>query len=163
MGVPWERRGKRLDECIEIVRGLASGEYFEFHGEFYDVPSIKLCPAPTEPVPILVGGHSEPAFERAARLGDGWMHGGGGQASDFESAIARIQELRREYGREKEPFELHVISMDAYTPDGVRKLEDMGVTDAIVGFRNAYEPDTLTLDQKIDAMRGFADKVIAKV
>ena len=45
----------------------------------------------------------------------------------------------------------------------MRRLEDLGVTDAIVGFRNAYEKDTMTLEQKTDALRGFADQVIAKV
>jgi hypothetical protein len=53
--------------------------------------------------------------------------------------------------------------MDAYTVDGIRRLEDKGVTDAIVGFRNAYETDTTTLQQKLDALRGYADRVIAKV
>ena len=56
-----------------------------------------------------------------------------------------------------------MISFDAYTPDGVRRLEERGVTDAIVGFRNAYERDTQTLEQKLDALRRFADQVIAKV
>jgi hypothetical protein len=55
-----------------------------------------------------------------------------------------------------------VISMDAYTLDGIKKLEDRGITDCIVGFRNAYEPDTQTLQQKLDAIQGFADSVIAK-
>jgi hypothetical protein len=53
--------------------------------------------------------------------------------------------------------------MDAFTLDGVRRLEDLGVTDAIVGFRNAYEKDTQTLDQKLAALRGFANAVIAKL
>ena len=53
--------------------------------------------------------------------------------------------------------------MDAYTLDGVKRLEDQGVTDAIVGFRNAYEPDTTPLQDKIDALKGFADSVISKV
>jgi probable F420-dependent oxidoreductase len=163
LGIPWERRGKRLDEQIEIIRGLETGEYFGYHGEIFDFDPVKLCPVPTKRIPILIGGHSEPAFKRAARLGDGWMHGGGGQASDFEAAIARIQELRKEYGREQEPFEIHVISLDAYTPDGIKRLEDLGVTDAIIGFRNAYEPDTMPLQQKIDALKGFADAVISKV
>jgi len=162
LGVPWEGRGKRLDECIAIVRGLATGEFFEFHGEHFDIEPIKLCPAPSRAIPILIGGHAEPALRRAARIGDGWMHAGGGKAQDFESAIERIQELRREYGREREPFEIHVISMDAYTPDGVKRLEDKGVTDVIVGFRNAYERDTTPLQQKVDALRGYADSVIAK-
>src|ERR1700749_4512668 len=40
MGVPWERRGKRMDECMDILRGLTSGDFFEFHGEFYDFDAI---------------------------------------------------------------------------------------------------------------------------
>ncbi len=163
LDVPWEKRGKRLDECIEILRGLQTGEFFEFHGEHYDIESIKLCPAPTKPIPILIGGHADLALKRAARVGDGWMHAGGGQATDFDAAIDRIQELRKEYGRDKEPFEIHVISMDAYTPDGIKRLEDKGVTDCIVGFRNAYQPDTTPLQKKIDALKGYADNVISKV
>ena len=76
--------------------------------------------------------------------------------------LARLRELRREYGREAEPFEIHVISLDGYTLDGVRRLEDSGVTDAIVGFRNSYEKDTQALSQKIEALRRFGDAVIAK-
>ncbi len=163
MNVPWEKRGKRLDEAIEIIRGLSTGEYFEYHGEIFDLEPIKLCPAPTQPIPFLIGGHAEAAFQRAARLGDGWMHGGGGEASDLDGAIVRIQQLRREHGTDKKPFEIHAISLEAYIVDGVKRLAEKGVTDVIIGFRNAYEPDTMPLQQKIDALRGFADRVIAKV
>jgi len=45
----------------------------------------------------------------------------------------------------------------------VRRLEDKGVTDVIVGFRNAYEKDTMPLQHKIDALRGYADRIIAKL
>jgi probable F420-dependent oxidoreductase len=163
-GVPWERRGKRMDEAVEIVRGLTRGGYFQYHGEIYDIPSIKLCPTPTEPLPILLGGHSEPALRRAARLGDGWMHAGGDPA-ELTKLLDRLSALRAEYGRDHEPFEIHVISLDAYTPDGVRRLEDQGVTDVIIGFRNTYanEQDTQTLEQKIEALRGYANNVIAKI
>jgi probable F420-dependent oxidoreductase len=162
-GAEWKGRGKRMDEMIEIIRGLSTGDYYEHHGKYYDIPSIKLCPVPSRPVPILIGGHSDAALRRAAHLGDGWMHGGGGQASDLDGALDRLATLRREAGRESEPFEIHVISLDAYTVDGVRKLEDRGVTDCIVGFRNAYEADSMPLQQKLDAIAAFADNVIAKV
>jgi alkanesulfonate monooxygenase SsuD/methylene tetrahydromethanopterin reductase-like flavin-dependent oxidoreductase (luciferase family) len=138
------------------------GEFFEFHGRHYDLEPIKLCPIPTQPIPILIGGHADAALRRAARIADGWMHAGGGEAQDLDAALRRLTELRREHGREREPFEIHVISLDAYTPDGARRLEEKGVTDAIVGFRNAYEQDVQTLDQKIDALRAYADRVIAK-
>ncbi|MHC4491846.1 MAG: LLM class flavin-dependent oxidoreductase, partial [Planctomycetota bacterium] len=162
-GTDWKSRGKRTDEMIEIVRGLTatSGDFFEFHGRYYELESIQICPVPTQPIPILIGGHAEPALRRAARLGDGWMHAGG-DADELARLLGRLAELRRECGRDREPFEVHVISLDGYTLDGVRRLEDLGVTDAIVGFRNAYEKDTMTLEQKIAALEGFADRVIAK-
>jgi probable F420-dependent oxidoreductase len=161
-GQDWKSRGKRMDEMIEIIRGLTRGDFFEYQGEHHQFQSIKICPVPSEPLPILVGGHAEPALRRAARLGDGWMHAGGDQ-QDLERLIRRLGELRKEYGRDRDPFEIHVISLDGFSVDGARRLEDLGVTDAIVGFRNAYEEDTLTLDQKRAALRMFAENVIAKV
>jgi probable F420-dependent oxidoreductase len=161
-GTDWKTRGRRTDEMIEIIRGLATGRFFSYRGEHYQVPSIKLCPAPSAPIPILIGGHSEAALRRAARLGDGWMHAGGGQAQDLDGALRRLAELRREYGREKRPFEVHVISLDAYTRDGVRRLEERGVSDVIVGFRNVYAGGDQPLQQKLDALRAYADNVIAK-
>lgn len=158
-GTQWKQRGKRFDEQIEILRGLSTGEYFEYHGEFYDIPAIKLCPVPDE-LPILLGGHADPALRRAARLCDGWMHGGG--KDDLDSLLAKLRGYLKQEGRQNDPFQIHVISLDAYTVDGVKRLEDKGITDCIVGFRNAYEDDTTTLQQKLDALRGYADRVISK-
>ena len=162
--VPWERRGRRMDECIEIIRGLTTDGWFEYHGEIFDVPAVKMTPVPERPVPILIGGHADAALKRAARLGDGWMHGGG-DPENLPGLLARLDELRREYGRHDSPFEVHVISMEAYAPDGVRRLEDQGVTDVIVGFRWPYSvgPDTETLQSKLDSLRRYADDVITKV
>jgi probable F420-dependent oxidoreductase len=161
-GVAWERRGERMDEMIAILRGLQTGEYFAFRGKHFQFDRIKLCPVPSRPIPLLVGGHADAALRRAARVGDGWMHAGG-EAGELARLLARLAELRREVGTERRPFEIHAISLDAFTLDGVRRLEDLGVTDAIVGFRNAYEKDTMTLQQKLDALRAFSDRVIAKV
>ncbi len=163
-GVPWARRGKRMDEMITVMRGLIAGGFFEFHGEIFDVPSIKMCPTPRRPVPILIGGHHEAALKRAAVDGDGWLHGGGDPA-DLPGLLERLAALRKEHGTEDKPFEVHVISLDAYTPDGVRKLEELGVTDVIVGFRWPYgvEQDTESLQTKIDNLRRFADSVITQV
>jgi probable F420-dependent oxidoreductase len=174
-GTEWKTRGARMDEMIAILRGLtapaegagggdgwAPGRFFSFVGKHYEVPRIKLCPVPVKPMPILVGGHADPALRRAARLADGWMHAGG-ERGELARLLARLDALRREAGREREPFEVHVISLDGYTPDGVRRLEDLGVSDVIVGFRNSYAPDTQTLEQKLDALRRFAEQVIARV
>ena len=165
MDVPFARRGKRMDECIEIVKGLTTGEYFEFHGEFYDIPKTKMSPAPTRPIPILIGGHAEVALRRAAR-NDGWMHGGGdlGEPEALDRYIRRLNELREEEGRTG-PFEIHAMSLDAYKPDGIKRLEDRGVTDIMVGFRIPYivGPDTEPLENKIRAIEKYGEKVISKL
>jgi alkanesulfonate monooxygenase SsuD/methylene tetrahydromethanopterin reductase-like flavin-dependent oxidoreductase (luciferase family) len=163
IGVDWASRGQRMDESIAILRGLAAGGYFEYQGKSFTLPPVKIAPVPTEPIPVLIGGHSDAALRRAARLGDGWMHGGGDPA-DLPRLLARLAELRRQDSVGSRPFEIHVISADAYTVDGVRRLEEQGVTDVIVGFRWPYEtgPDTEPLSSKLDNLRRFADAVIAK-
>jgi probable F420-dependent oxidoreductase len=162
-GVPWERRGKRMDEAIDVIRGLTGGGFVEYHGEIFDIPSLKMSPVPSRPIPILIGGHADAALRRAARVGDGWMHGGGDPA-DLPRLLERVRVLRQEYGRDHLPFEVHAISLDAYTLDGVRRLADEGVTDVIVGFRWPYAvgPDTEPLQVKLDNLRRYADDVIAK-
>ena len=92
--LPWEGRGRRFDECIEIVRGFAAGGYFEYHGEFYDFPAVKMEPVPTQPIPVLIGGHNDVQLRRAARLGDGWM-GAGGMLDDLIPMIDRMNDLPR--------------------------------------------------------------------
>jgi probable F420-dependent oxidoreductase len=166
LGVDWASRGRRMDESIAILRGLATGRYFEHHGRCFDLPPVQIAPVPAEPIPVLIGGHSDAALRRAARLGDGWMHGGG-DPGDLPRLLGRLGDFRRECGAAdgERPFEVHVISADAYSVDGVRRLEEQGVTDVIIGFRWPYTvgPDAEPLGQKIDSLRRFADDVIAKM
>jgi alkanesulfonate monooxygenase SsuD/methylene tetrahydromethanopterin reductase-like flavin-dependent oxidoreductase (luciferase family) len=163
LGIPWAGRGRRMDEEIAILRGLAAGGYFEYHGQVFDLPPVKIAPVPAEPIPVLIGGHSDAALRRAARSGDGWMHGGGDPA-DLPGLLDKLARFRREEGTEDRPFEIHVISADAYAPDGVRRLEDQGVTDLIVGFRWPYVtgPDPEPLDTKLTHLRRYADTIITK-
>jgi probable F420-dependent oxidoreductase len=164
LGIDWASRGRRMDESIAILRGLAAGGYFEHHGDCFDLPPVQIAPVPTEPIPVLIGGHSDAALRRAARLGDGWMHGGGDPA-DLPRLLGRLADFRRAADVGDGPFEVHVISADAYSVDGVRRLEELGVTDVIIGFRWPYTvgPDAEPLGQKIDSLRRFADEVITKV
>lgn len=164
MDVPWERRGVRMDEMVDVLRGLTAGGWFEYHGDVVQLDRCKISPTSARPIPILVGGHADVALRRAARAGDGWIHAGG-DPSELGNMVQRVHALRAEYGRASEPFEVHAISLDAFSIDGAHRLEDLGVTDAIVGFRYPYtsEPDTQPLQEKIDLLRRFADKVLSKV
>jgi alkanesulfonate monooxygenase SsuD/methylene tetrahydromethanopterin reductase-like flavin-dependent oxidoreductase (luciferase family) len=167
LGVDWASRGRRMDESVTILRGLAAGGYFEYHGKVFDLPPVKFAPVPPDPIPVLIGGHSDAALRRAARLGDGWLHGGGDPA-DLPGLLTRLARFRREEradDRSGRPFEVHVISPDAYTTDGVHRLAEAGVTDLIVGFRWPYVtgPDTEPLEPKLANLRRFADDVIARL
>jgi probable F420-dependent oxidoreductase len=164
LAADWDSRGRRMDESIAILRGLSTGDFFEFHGKTYDMPSIKIAPVPADPIPVLIGGHADAALRRAARVGDGWLHGGGDPA-DLPGLLAKLASYRAEAGTLDRPFDIQVISMDAYSVDGVRRLEDQGVTDVIVGFRWPYVvgPDPEPLQAKIDNLNRYADSVMAKV
>lgn len=158
----WKSRGKRMEQMIEIIRGLLTGEYFEYHSAFYDIPRIKICPVPTEPLRILYGGHSEAAWRRATRTCDGFTFAGGTLAYTLET-VAKLQAYRKEYGKQNEPFFIHAGVTDIGGLDDIKRLEDAGVDEISAGARNPYEPDTLTVEQKIQAAEAFAENVIAKL
>jgi probable F420-dependent oxidoreductase len=168
LGVPWEKRGKRMDECMDILRGLTSPgdeqSFFSYHGEFYDIEPLKLCPAPSERIPLLVGGHADAALRRAVRRGDGWMHAGG-DGEELDRLLTRLAEIRQEEGDTRADFEVHVISYDAYDVDGIKRLEDKGVTDCIVGFRVPYikGADSEPLETKVKHLENYAENIIGKV
>jgi probable F420-dependent oxidoreductase len=161
--IPWEKRGKRMDEMMDIVRGLLTGEYFSYDGEIFQIDSMKICPAPTQPVPMLIGGHAKPALRRAALRGDGFIHAGG-TSEDLKLLVDEINILRKEYGRDHLPFEIQSMGADAFSLDGIKRLEEIGVGEAIVGFRNPYDgsPDTQKLEEKIDQIKWFAENLIHK-
>lgn len=161
--IPWAKRGRRMDEMIDIIKGLMTGEYFSYEGEIFQIESMKICPAPSLSVPILIGGHSDAALRRAARVADGFIHAGG-TFEDLEKTVRRVNQYRTEYGRDQEPFEFQSMGAEAFSVDGVKKLEDLGIGEAIVAFRNPYEGgrDSQSLDEKIGALRWFAENVIQK-
>jgi probable F420-dependent oxidoreductase len=164
-GERWEKRGKRMDEQIIILKGLMNGEYFAFKGEFYDIPQIKLCPTPTVPVPILIGGHSDLALKRAAKLGDGWISAGV-SIDEAKTMIDKINQYRDEAGTlSHSNYQFQIMSEAGYSVDGVKKLEELGVTEVIIAFRNAYEggEDNRTLEGMKAEINWFSDEVIQKV
>jgi alkanesulfonate monooxygenase SsuD/methylene tetrahydromethanopterin reductase-like flavin-dependent oxidoreductase (luciferase family) len=72
-GVDPKTRGRRMDECLQILRRLADGTPVTFDGEFFSLQDALIVPAPSPRIPLIVGGRSEAAVSRAARLGDGWL------------------------------------------------------------------------------------------
>ncbi|MBF6443845.1 TIGR03619 family F420-dependent LLM class oxidoreductase [Nocardia farcinica] len=160
-GQPYARRGARVDEMIEVIKLVLGGGMVEFHGEFYDFEPLQMSPAPSAPVPFYIGGHTEAALRRAARVGDGWTSAMM-TFDELTATIGKLDALRAEFGRSAEPFEIQAVCVDRGGRAGYQDLADAGVTDAIVvpwllegiGFDGE-------LAAKQDTLRRFAEKYIA--
>lgn len=161
-GVPWAKRGKRLDEQIEILRGLETGEFYGFEGECHSMPANKMCPVTGTPTPIIIGGHSEPALKRAARIGDGWI-AAGGDIPEMQGYITRLTELREEYGTADKPFDIWGAGAASFSKEGLEELESIGVTGVAIGFRDVYkgQPDA-PYDEKVQQLKWYASEFINK-
>jgi probable F420-dependent oxidoreductase len=162
MQQPFEKRGARMDEMIAVMRLLWSGGMVEHHGRFYDFDRLEMSPVPKAEIPVYVGGLSEPALKRAARLGDGWI-------SDLHSIeelgriAAQLRAYRADSERAARPFHLIAAASDAYDLDGYRRLEDVGVTHVQTMPWIFYGGSILSLQDKRDGMLRFGAEVIAKM
>ena len=103
LGVPFEGRGKRQVEQIEIMRRLWSEPVVNFTGTSHSITGAGILPRPTRPIPIWFGGSSPALLERCARLGDGWMPLGG-PGPRTEAAIETIRSHRTSAGESMENF-----------------------------------------------------------
>jgi alkanesulfonate monooxygenase SsuD/methylene tetrahydromethanopterin reductase-like flavin-dependent oxidoreductase (luciferase family) len=102
-GVPFEGRGKRLTEFIAALRHVLGGTGEPFEGEFYKVPDIRMAPSYRGCPPVIMGGATDTAVERAVSIGDGWIRDYG-PASEAGPAFAAVRAKRQELG--DRPFEL---------------------------------------------------------
>jgi probable F420-dependent oxidoreductase len=161
-GVPYAHRGRRADEAIEVLRKVLGGGMVEHHGEFFDFGALRMSPAPTEPVPIFVGGHTEAGLRRAARH-DGWTSTMI-RFDELHEVIGKLAALRAELGRAGEPFEIQAVCVDRFGLDGYRAQAQIGVTDAIVvpwvfngiGFDGE-------LRAKQESLKRFAENIIDRM
>jgi alkanesulfonate monooxygenase SsuD/methylene tetrahydromethanopterin reductase-like flavin-dependent oxidoreductase (luciferase family) len=112
-----------MDECLQILRGLADGEPVTFVGEFFSLKDALIVPAPSPRIPLIVGGRSDAAVSRAARLGDGWL-GIWVSPRRFASVRDQITLEASEAGRDPSVFEhaLNVWCGFAPTRESARDL-----------------------------------------
>ncbi len=98
-----------MDECLQILRALAGGEPLTFEGEFFVLRDALIVPAPSPPIPLIVGGRSDTAARRAARLGDGWL-GIWVSPRRYAMVLEHIAEVASEAGRDPTRFE-HALNV----------------------------------------------------
>lgn len=153
MGMPWDRRGARSDEHIKLLRTVwtAPGKHVEFHGDFWDVPPMDPEPRPIQqPIPIVVGGHSAAAIDRAARLGDGWIaaHTSPRRLAEM---LPQVRAAAERHGRDPSSLLIYCTSRGGTSLDELRAYEELGVHSVQVGI------DTL------DGVKRFADEVLVRL
>ena len=134
LNVPFEERGARCDEYIEILKRLWTQHVAEFSGRFYDLPACTQKPQPvqTPHPPILVGGTSAPAIRRAARLGDGWV----AINLSVEEAAEKLESLRTqrlEAGLSMQGFRSTLMAVNfAIEPEDLARYRDVGIDQIVL-------------------------------
>lgn len=98
-GVDPSTRGRRTDEALDVLRALLSRAGVSYDGRYFELADVSVLPLPTEPVPILIGGRSDYALRRTARIGDGWL-GMWVSARRYAEAVRSVAELAVEHGRD---------------------------------------------------------------
>jgi probable F420-dependent oxidoreductase len=110
LGQDFGTRGARQEEQIELLRRLFTEPVVDFSGRFDRVDRAALVPKPTRSIPIWLGGASEAAFDRAARLADGFIFFGGG----IDHAVGAWNALRdrlRGLGRSLDDFGADYVAL----------------------------------------------------
>ena len=97
-GVDPATRGRRTDECLEVLAGVAGGEAFSYEGAFFQFERAIIDPPPNPAIPLLIGGRVDASLERAARFGDGWL-AVWVSPERFERATATVNARAAELGR----------------------------------------------------------------
>ena len=156
---PFSKRGKRLDEMVDVMRTLWQGGMVEHHGEFYDFDPVEMRPAPAGPVPILVGGHSDVAFRRAAKLGDGWI-GVHYPVDELLAHCESLQQAREDAGTADRPFEIIASPLAAPSTDLVEQLESVGVTTILTSAWMAQGLTAPDVDRAVEMIGTYGERFI---
>ncbi len=155
VGMPFEKRGARTDEHLAVMKTLWCDDVSEFHGEHYDLNPCRMYPKPVQSPhpPIHIGGESDAALRRVARLGQGWFTFNR-LPEDLPEPLDRLDAALAEQGRSRDDVTLSVSPyLKPITPDMIEKYAAAGVDRLIV----------MCLAFDVDTMRAHLDQLEASV
>ena len=121
--IPRKKRGSMTDESVEIIRKLWAGPNVSHHGVHYQFDEVTINPRPAKKIDIWVGGRSDFALKRVARISDGWF-ASFVTPEGFAEGVAKITEFAAEYGRQDEEIEAGSIVFCHVDPDGDKARRD---------------------------------------
>jgi probable F420-dependent oxidoreductase len=177
-GIPFARRGARMEEYLRCLEALFTQDPVEFDGEFYTVPRSHVGPSPVQRPhpPVLVGGTAEPALRRAGRLAQGWIGSSHQDLDRIGACVETVRDGAREAGRDPGAVQIllrGVVDLLDHEPDGPRRplqgtreqvLEDLralrahGVTE--VFFDLNLSPRVGSPDVDAGEALGYAERVL---
>ena len=182
LGQDFHNRGRRMDEAIAVLRACWAEDPIDFEGEFYRVEAMAMEPKPPRgaALPIWIGGHSDAAFRRAGRLGEGWM----GVASpelfeEGEQSIAAVRAHAEEAGRDPSVLEFQAQVSPPPRPgnDGDRtfyaepdrvaaaagRLGEMGFGWVALNLTGIFLAGARSVDAMIDGAEALHEKLRAEL
>ena len=182
-GASMPRRGARAEEYLAVLRTLWADEVSSFDGEFYTIPAGRQNPKPVQKPgpPVLLGGMSQPAMERAGRMADGWITSSRADLAKISEAVGVIREAASAAGRDPDVVRIIcrgvvLAGAEATGPDGSRRLlsgsyaqiredaawlADQGVTELFYDLN--WDPQVGSPDVTPEAAAGRAEEVLAEL
>lgn len=156
VGVPWERRGERYEECIAAMRALWRDPEAAFDGEFVNFPPVVCEPKPPGGrIPLVLGGTAPAAVRRAGRIGDGFFPAifpTERVFTDLPSMLELLRHSASEAGRD--PSTVEITSGGARTAEEARWFADQGVHRLTIAVRSK------TIADMREELLRFGDEVI---
>lgn len=136
-------RGARMEEQLAIMRAAWRGEPMRHDGRWYRFAELTIAPPVSTPIPVLIGGASAPALDRAVRLGDGW-YAPPGPLEQTAASVRDVGDRLARHGRDRASFQIVVRAPEATPTEAIPILEDLGVDETVVNLpRDVAHPDEI--------------------
>lgn len=166
LGLDFASRGRRTDESIAALRALLAPGEVEHHGEFFDFGPLTQEPTPAGGIPVQVGGMSQPALRRAARLGDGWI-GTPTPVAELADVLRTLHALREQAGTSERPFVVTAMPspQEGASLDTYRRMAELGVDEVVVApwFAPRCPLGSEPLQTKRSGAGWFAENIMARL
>lgn len=158
LGADFSRRGRRMDEQLEVLERLWTEELLDFEGAEHRLKSVGLNPLPAKPVPLWLGGYADAVFRRAARYGQGWMPATLPEGK-LPELVERLHRHLEQAGRDPESFGLdgRIAFADADKGRWSKELESWRQVGATHLRCNTMNCGFATVDQHLEALGRFRD------
>jgi alkanesulfonate monooxygenase SsuD/methylene tetrahydromethanopterin reductase-like flavin-dependent oxidoreductase (luciferase family) len=169
LSVPFPERGRRMDECLTLLRAYWSEPSVSFAGRYYTADAMAMDPKPrpgSAGPPIWLGGSADAALRRIGALGDGWLAGGGESTA---SAAARLETIRRAAeaaGRDPGAIGLQIQLGDPRDVDGMAAraaaFAELGFGWGTVSMTGLYTAGHREIDAQLNALGAIHDRLRAE-